>query len=76
MTQNSLNQVGGLDSKLVKIALTLISMVLLFAGPTYVPFLLAKVIGVEYFVSLGFGLSLFIVGFVLLYYLIRKRVVE
>ena len=76
MTQNSLNQVGGLDSKLVKIALTLISMVLLFAGPTYVPFLLAQVIGVEYFVSLGFGLSLFIVGFVLLYYLIRKRVVE
>jgi len=56
--------------------LTLVAVVLLFAGPTYLTFLLAKVVGVEYFVSLGFGLSLFIVGFVLLYYLIRKRVVE
>jgi len=76
MTQNSLNQVSGLDSKFVKIALTLVSMILLFAGPTYVPFLLAKVIGVEYFVSIGLGAALFVVGLVLLVYLIRKKVVE
>lgn len=76
MTQNSLDKVGGLDSKFVKIALTLVSMVLLFAGPTYVPLLLAKVIGVEYFASIGLGAGLFVVGLVLLVYLIRKKIVE
>ncbi|MDT8781330.1 MAG: hypothetical protein IAX22_01620 [Candidatus Bathyarchaeota archaeon] len=76
MEQNSLDKVAGLDSKFTRVVLTLVAVVLLFAGPTYLTYLLANVVGVEYFVSLGFGFSLFIVGFVLLYYLIRKRVVE
>jgi len=48
MEQNSLDKVAGLDSKFTRVVLTLVAVVLLFAGPTYLTFLLAKVVGVEY----------------------------
>lgn len=74
MTQTENLQVSGMDSKFSKIALTLVTVLLIFAGPTYVPYLLTSV-GLEYFASIGLGLVLFIVGLAMLIYLIRKKVI-
>ncbi|MCW3982687.1 MAG: hypothetical protein NWE96_01680 [Candidatus Bathyarchaeota archaeon] len=74
MTQTENLQVSGMDSKFSKIALTLLTVLLLFLGPTYVPYLLTSV-GLEYFASIGLGFVFFVVGLVMLVYLIRKKVI-
>ena len=77
MTENNENlQVSGLDSKFMKVAMTIISVFLIFVGPTYIPYLLSDVAKVDYIASIGIGAVLFIVGLGLLVYLIRKKVVE
>ena len=77
MTEENENvQVSTLDSKFMKVAMTLVSVLLIFAGPTYVPYLLSDVLHVDYIASIGLGAVLFIVGLVLLVFLIRKKVIE
>ena len=68
-------EVSGIESKSTRITLTLLSVILVFAGPTYVPYLLANVLGLEYFASIGIGFVLFILGLGMLIYLIRKKVI-
>lgn len=68
-------QINGIGSKFSSITLTIVSVLLIFIGPTYISYLLADVLKLEYFVSIGIGLVLFIVGLVLLVYLIRKKAV-
>ncbi len=68
-------QVSGIGSKFSSITLTIVSVLLIFIGPTYIPYLLADVLKLEYFASIGIGLVLFIVGLVMLVYLIRKKAV-
>jgi hypothetical protein len=76
MTQKKVEiEDAGIDSKFTRILLTLVSVVLLFVGPTYIPYLMADVAGIEYFASIGVGAVLFIFGLVLLVYLIRKKVI-
>jgi hypothetical protein len=76
MTEDNENvQVSGIESKFTKIGLTIVAVLLLFIGPTYIPYLLANVLGVDYFASIGLGAVLFIVGLVMLIYLIRKKVI-
>ena len=72
--KNEIEQVSGIESKFTRIALTIFAVLLIFVGPTYIPYLLTSV-GVEYFASIGLGLVLFIVGLVVLVYLIRKKVI-
>ena len=75
MTEDNENvEVSGIESKFTKIALTMVAVLLIFVGPTYIPYLLTNV-GVDYFASIGVGAVLFIVGLVLLIYLIRKKVI-
>jgi hypothetical protein len=77
MTENNENvQVSGLDSKFMKIALTIVAMLLIFVGPTYIPYLLADILKVDYIASIVVGALLFIVGLVMLFYLYRKKVFE
>lgn len=76
MTENNDNvEVSGMESKFNRIALTVVAVLLIFIGPTYVPYLLANVLGLEYFASLGIGLVLFVLGIIMLLFLIRRRVV-
>lgn len=76
MTEDNPNiEVSGIESKFAKVTLTIISVFLIFVGPTYIPYLLSDVLHVEYFASLGIGAVLFIVGLVMLIYLIRKKVI-
>ena len=66
---------SGIESKFTRIALTIVSVLLIFVGPTYIPYLLSSVLGVDYFASIGLGIVLFIVGIAMLVYLIRKKVI-
>jgi hypothetical protein len=77
MTENNENvQVGGIDSKFMKVVLTIIAVFLIFVGPTYIPYLLSDILKVDYIASIAVGAVLFIVGLVMLVYLIRKKVIE
>ncbi len=56
MTENNENvQVSGLDSKFMKVALTIVSVFLIFVGPTYVPYLLSDILNVDYIASIVVG---------------------
>lgn len=54
--------------------LIVLTALLLFAGPTYVIFILVNILGVNYFVSLVFGFGLFLIGLALLFRLLREKV--
>ena len=75
MTTNN-QQLTGMDSKFMKIFLTVVSVFLMFVGPTYVPYLLSDVLNIDYIASISLGGVLFIVGLVALIFLIRQKVVE
>ena len=73
---NGNNNVGfDLDSKFLRVLLILAAVFLLFAGPTYVPYLLSSVLNVGSVFSVVAGAVLFAVGFVLLVFLVRKKVI-
>lgn len=77
MTENNENvQVSGLDSKFMKLVLTVVDVFLIFVGPTYIPYLLSDILKVNYIASIVVGGLLLIVGLVMLVYLIRKKVIE
>ena len=52
------------------------SVFLIFVGATYVPYLMADVLKMDYVASVAVGGLLFIIGLVMLVFLIRKKVVE
>jgi hypothetical protein len=77
MTENNDNvKASALDSKFMKVALTIVSVFLIFVGATYVPYLMADVLKMDYVASVAVGGLLFIIGLVMLVFLIRKKVVE
>jgi hypothetical protein len=61
-------------SKFTRIAFIIISMILIFAGPTYVPYLMTKV-NIDYVVSTGVGAVLFIAGLAFMMYLVKKKII-
>ena len=74
MTENDENvQVGGslLDSKFWRIMLIIIAVFLIFVGPTYIPYLLSDIL----IASIVIGAVLFIVGIIVMLFLIRKKVI-
>jgi hypothetical protein len=64
-----------LNSKITRVLLILVSVFLIFAGPTYVSYLLSDVLNVNYVASVATGFALFVVGLVLMLFLIRKKVI-
>jgi hypothetical protein len=77
MTENNENvQASGLDSKFVKVLLIIVAGILIFVGPTYIPYLLSDILKVDYIASIVVGALLFIVGLVMFLYLYRKKVIE
>jgi hypothetical protein len=64
-----------LNSKFTRILLIVVSAFLIFAGPTYISYLLSAVLNVNYVASVAAGFVLFIVGLVLMLFLIRKKVI-
>jgi hypothetical protein len=62
-------------SKFGKVLLTIVSVVLIFAGPTYVVYGLAVIIKIDLAASFVVGFVLLIVGVVLMRYLVQKKIV-
>ena len=77
MVENDENTAGfDVDSKFLKVLLIIAAVVLLFAGPTYVPYLLSNVLNLGSVVSVVAGAILFVVGFFLMLFLVRKKVIS
>ncbi|XES77027.1 MAG: hypothetical protein ACBZ72_12755 [Candidatus Bathyarchaeia archaeon] len=63
------------SSKFGKLLLTIVSVFLIFAGPTYIVYGLAVVIKVDLAASFAVGFVLFAVGLVMMRYLVQKKAV-
>jgi hypothetical protein len=67
---------GGLvSSKFMRVLLTIVSVFLIFAGPTYVIYGLAVLLSVNLAASFAIGFVLFAIGLVLMRYLVQKKVI-
>ena len=75
MTEDESAGMFDLDSKFMRTALLIVSVLLIFAGPTYVPYVLNGILGANYVASVMLGVVLLVVGLVLLWFLIRKKII-
>jgi len=65
-----------LSSRFWKTLLIVLAVFLTFAGPTYIVYALLNVLKINYIVSMASGFVLFIVGVVLIWYLIKNKVIS
>ena len=65
-----------LNSKFWKTFFIVLAVFLTFAGPTYIVYALLNAFKINYFVSMASGFALFIVGVVLIWYLIKRKVIS
>ncbi len=65
-----------LNSRFWKAFLLVVAVFLIFAGPTYVVYVLMSVLDISYAFSMASGFVLFVVGLVLLLYLIKNRAIS
>jgi hypothetical protein len=78
MVENNENSNIGtfdLNSKFLRVLLIIVSVLLIFVGPTYFSYLLTEVLNVNAVASTVTGFALFIVGVLLMWFLIRKKIV-
>ncbi len=77
MTENEENtNVTGIYSKFWRITMVILSMLLIFVGPTYGTYTMVKLLKLHYIVSIGIGFILFIIGMLLMLFLIRKKLIS
>ena len=65
-----------LSSKFMKVFLVILAALLVFAGPTYVPYVLADLLKVNYVAAIVLGFVLLAMGLALMWYLIRKKIIQ
>ncbi|MGB9914586.1 MAG: hypothetical protein ACPLIG_05360 [Candidatus Bathyarchaeales archaeon] len=76
-TDESNNVESGLfTSKFWRIFLTIATVLLIFVGPTYIPYVFAEILNVNYVASVVSGFILFIAGLMLLFFLGRKKILS
>jgi hypothetical protein len=75
-SENDSNGLVGINSKFMKILLVLTTVFLIFAGPTYVSYLLSEVLNLNYLVSVTVGFSLFLLGLFLMYFLVKNKIIN
>ncbi len=64
------------ESRVLKMVLILLSILLIFVGPTYIPYLMIHHLYLDFAASMIFGLALFVVGIVMMAFLVRKNIVN
>ena len=69
-------QTSILNSKFWRTFLTSLVAVLIFAGPTYAVLVLWRGLDLDYTLSMAAGLVLFLIGFGLLIFLVKKNVIS
>jgi hypothetical protein len=62
-------------SKFGKVLLTIITVALVFAGPTYIIYGLNVALNINLAASVAVGLVLFIIGIVMMRYLVQKKII-
>jgi hypothetical protein len=78
MVENEENDnIGRFDvnSKFMRVFLILVSVFLIFVGPTYISYVLFDALKVNYVASVVSGFALFVVGLLLMLFLIRKKII-
>jgi hypothetical protein len=66
-----------LNSKFWKTFLVILAVLLTFAGPTYLVYVVfLKILKIDYIVSMASGFALFIVGLALIWYLIKRKIIS
>jgi hypothetical protein len=75
MAEDESSGMFDMNSTFMKTALLIVAVLLIFAGPTYIPYVLNGILGVNYVASVMLGLALLVAGLVLLWVLIRKKIV-
>lgn len=79
MTENEEKETVGngfVSSKFWRVLLVIISVIMIFAGPTYVIYGLVVLLGVNLAASFATGFILFAIGLVLMWYLVRKKIIS
>jgi uncharacterized membrane protein len=74
MTQNEESN-SFITSKFGKTVLTIIAVFLIFAGPTYIIYGLAVLLKVNMAASFATGFILFIVGLVIMRFLVKMKII-
>ena len=75
MTENEELPTTGMYSKFWRITLVVIAMLIMFAGPTYVPYLMTKA-NISLGAAEGLGIVLFVVGIGFLLFLAQKKILK
>jgi hypothetical protein len=73
--KNAPHQRFDLSSRFWKTFLVMVAVILTFVGPTYAVLGFYNVLDVDYAISMGSGFGLLIVGLVLMWYLVKKKVI-
>jgi cytochrome c biogenesis protein CcdA len=64
-----------INTKFMRVLLMILTVVLIFVGPTYIPYLLFDIVHVNYIASIITGFVLFVAGLLLMWFLIRKKII-
>jgi uncharacterized membrane protein HdeD (DUF308 family) len=75
MTDYESSSMFDMNSKFWRTTLLIVAVLLIFAGPTYVPYVMTDILDVSYVASVFVGLVLLIVGLLLLWFLVRKKAI-
>ncbi len=68
-------ETGFIESKFGRTLLTIVTVFLIFAGPTYIVYGLAVLLKVDLAASLLSGAVLFIIGLVMALFLTKKKII-
>jgi hypothetical protein len=78
MTDKNENKNSGMfdtSSKFWRTFLIIVAALLIFAGPTYLIYLMTKVLNISQFAAMISGLAMLVVGLVLMGFLVRKKII-
>ena len=78
MNENDESESSGMfdfESKFWRTTLVVVAGLLIFGGPTYVPYVLSNILRVDYVASIVSGVVLLVIGLLLMWYLVRKKVI-
>lgn len=65
-----------LSSKFWRTFLVVLAAFLTFAGPTYIVYVFRNILEIEYALSMLSGFALLIVGLILIWYLIKNKIIS
>ena len=75
-TKNRFHTGLDVNSKFWKTILVILAAFMTFAGPTYVVYVLIRILNIDYAISMITGFGLFVIGLALIWYLIKKKAIS